>query len=140
MNARALPPFEIVAGEWPGKWTAQRVNGQYHASDSAALGLCRMGELVAGVIYENWNRRSITCHIAIEGCVTRAFLHKICDYPFSQLGAEKVIAVVAEGNAKSLRFVRHFGFIEEARIAGAHPTGALIVMTMTRQQCRFVEN
>jgi len=36
-----------------------------------AIGLARGKEVIAGVIYENWNRRSVTCHIAIAGPLTR---------------------------------------------------------------------
>jgi len=59
--------FEIVTNHSVGHWTAEKIKGSYFDARSQAIGLKQNGEFVAGVIYENWCRRSITCHIAISG-------------------------------------------------------------------------
>ena len=64
----------IVSGPVVGHWVASKHGGNYAESTSQAIGLERDGKIVAGVIYENWNRQSIVCHIAIEGIVTKSFM------------------------------------------------------------------
>lgn len=119
-----------------GPWVAKRIFGPW--TGCPALGLERGGALVAGVLYENWNRRSVTCHIAVQGLMTPAYLAAIFHYPFVYLGCDKILAPVAESNAESIKFVKKLGFQEEARILDAHPDGSLLIFTMTRQDCRFI--
>ena len=94
--------------------------------------------MIAGVLYENWNRRSVTCHIAIQGLITPTYLAAIFHYPFVYLGCDKIIAPISEANAESIEFVSNLGFQEEARLLDAHPDGSLLLYTMERQKCRFI--
>lgn len=119
-----------------GPWVAKKIFGPW--TGAPAIGLERSGVMVAGVIYENWNRRSVTCHIAVQGLMTPAYLAAIFHYPFVHLGCEKIIAPVSEGNAESIKLVRNMGFREEARLHDAHPDGSLLLFTMARQECRFI--
>lgn len=121
-----------------GPWVARKVFGTFHPETSEALGLERRGEMVAGVIYENWNGASMVVHIAVEGLLTPAYLHAIHHYPFVHVGAAKVIAPIGEANEESIRFVRKLGFTQEGRIPGAHPDGALLLYTQSRENCRYL--
>lgn len=129
---------EIVCEHQVGYWVAKRVKGRYHEADSWAIGLTRNGAVCAGVIYENWNRKSVTCHIAIDGRMTPAYVAVIFDYAFNVLAVSKVICPVAAVNAASMRLVENMGFNEEGRIKDAHPCGDLIIYTLTRSACRFL--
>ena len=126
----------VSNAEQVGPWVAKKIFGPW--TGCPAIGLERDGRMVAGVLYENWNRRSVTCHIAIEGLMTPAYLGAIFHYPFVHLGCEKIIAPIAEGNEESIRFVTNLGFTEEARLLDAHPDGALILFTMERNACRYL--
>lgn len=116
-------------------WVAKRLRGQFAPT---AVGIGLGDPLVAGVIYENWNHRSVTCHIAIEGRMTPAYLAAIFHYPFKYLGVDKIICPVSEGNDESRALVENMGFTEEARISAAHPEGDMVIYTMTPDQCRFI--
>lgn len=121
-----------------GPWVAKKVFGKFHPEDSEAIGIERDGKIVAGVIYENWNGRSIVCHIAVEGLLTPTYLRAIFHYPFEYCGVDKIIAPVAESNEDSIRFVKKLGFQEEARLLDAHPDGSLLLFTMKKGACRFI--
>lgn len=98
-------------------------------------------ELVAGVAYANWNGVNVECHIASDGSrkwLTKQYLWTIFDYPFNQLGADRITVCVGEGNTDSTRFVKHLGFILEARLKGAHPTGDLLIFRLLRHDCRWI--
>ena len=130
--------WNIISGQQVGEWVAKRIQGGYFAERSNALGLERDGEIVAGVIYQDWNHKSIVCHIAVDGRLTPAFLAAICDYPFNVCQVDKIIVPVASENANSKDFVEKFGFTEEARIKEAHPDGDIILYTLTRDNCRYL--
>ena len=119
-----------------GPWVAKKIFGPWNGVP--AIGLERRGELVAGVMYENWNRRSVTCHIAVQGLMTPAYLWAIFHYPFVHLGCDTIIAPVSEGNEESIRFVKNLGFQEQARLPDAHPDGSLLIYMMWRKDCRFI--
>ena len=66
--------WNIESSTEVGEWVCSQTGGGYHEARSNALGLRKDGEIVAGVVYENWNGRSVFCHIAIEGRMTPAYL------------------------------------------------------------------
>jgi RimJ/RimL family protein N-acetyltransferase len=128
----------ITSDHSAGHWVARRIFGGYFEERSRSLGLKRDGKYVAGVIYENFNHRSFTCHIAITGRMTTAFLYAIFDYPFNICEVEKIIVPVVSENTESLKLVKNMGFTEEARIKDAHPLGDIVLLTMRKEDCRFL--
>jgi len=98
--------------------------------------------LVAGVAYANYNGVNVEAHIASDGSkkwLTRKFLWTIFDYPFNQLKVKRITVCVGEGNIPSRRFVEHLGFILEAELADAHPTGKLRIYRLYATECRFLQ-
>jgi hypothetical protein len=130
--------WHIVDGPQVGHWVAKQTEGAYFAEKSQAIGLNRDGETVAGVIYENWNGRSIVCHIAFLGRLTPLFLYTVFKYPFITCNVLKIIAPITSTNDKALKVVQKMGFVEEARITNAGPTGDIVFMTLARESCRFL--
>jgi RimJ/RimL family protein N-acetyltransferase len=130
--------WNITKGSEVGQWVAKRIRGGYFEGRSEAIGLKRDGELVAGVIYENWNHRSIWCHIAIEGRLTPEYLAAIFDYPFNTCQVEKIIVPVGSENEESLRLVKKMGFAEEARIKDGRSDGDIVFLTLAHENCRYI--
>ena len=128
----------IVNGAKVGHWVARRIRGGYFEERSQAIGLECDGELVAGVIYENWNHQSIWCHIAVEGKMTPAYLAAIFDYPFNICQVEKIIVPVGSDNEQSAKVVTNMGFTEEGRIKEGRPAGDIVFYTLRRDDCRFL--
>lgn len=130
--------WNIISGQIVGDWVAKRIRGGYFAERSQAIGLEKNTDLVAGVIYENWNQRSIVCHIAIEERITPTFLGTIFHYPYNVCQVEKIIVPVGADNEGSKRLVEKMGFAEEARIKDACVEGDLIFYTLLRDKCKFL--
>lgn len=129
----------IVSGPVIGRWVMDKMGGQFSSDTSTAIGLQKDdGSIVAGVAYENWNGRSIVAHMSITGLITRKFLWAIFDYAYRKCGVEKVILPVESDNARSIKFVGHLGFTEEARIADAGKTGDIILFTLRKRDCKFL--
>ena len=133
--------MSLVIGDMVTGWVARRTNEYGDFSASQAIGWERRGELVAGVVYAQWNGPNVVCHIASDGSkrwLTREYLWTIFDYPFNQMSVKRITVCIGEGNTDSRRFVRNLGFEEEAIHPEAHLTGALITYRMWRNNCRFL--
>ncbi len=129
--------WSIVHGDRIGKWVADKIKGVFHPG-STAIGLEHKQAIVAGVIYEQWNGRSLVAHMAASGRLTPAYVAAIFDYAYNVCGVHKVILPVASQNLRSGKFVRKLGFREEARIRDASPEGDIILYTLKKQDCRFL--
>lgn len=131
--------FEITSDHAAGHWTAQKVDGGYFQERSRSIGLKKNGEFVAGVIYENWHGKSITCHIAVTGRMTSAYLGAIFHYPFNVCKVGKIIVPISSTNIASIKFVEKMGFQEEARIKDAMADGDMVIFTMLKKRCKYLE-
>lgn len=125
-----------------GNWVYARTGGTFPENICTAIGLAKDNKLVAGVVYEGFNGASIKTHIAIDDktYLTKAFIHKIFSYPFDQLNVHKLIGVVDSSNTKALALNKRLGFKQEGVLEGASLTGDLILMTMTKSQCRWLKD
>ena len=130
--------FELITNHSAGHWTAEQTKGKYFEANSQSIGLKQNGEFVAGVIYENWNRRTITCHIAISGRLTPRYLAVIFDYPFNMCKVKKIIVPVDATNSKSVTLVEKMGFTEEARIKDGMADGDMILFTLAKEDCKYL--
>jgi RimJ/RimL family protein N-acetyltransferase len=128
----------IVTGPDVGHWVMNQMGGSYHADCSEAIGLHDGESVICGVVYENWNRASIVCHIALQRPLTKKYLAAIFHYPFMVADVGKIIAPITSDNSKAVRLVQKMGFSEEARITNAAPTGDIVLFTLARESCRFL--
>lgn len=121
-----------------GPWIAKELDMVWTPENSATIGLIKDNEVIAGVWYEDFNGRSVTCHIVIKGKINSQFLAIIFDYPFIQLGVSKIIGPVKSDNIAAIEFDKKLGFKEEARLLDVFPNSDLIFFTMAKADCRFL--
>jgi RimJ/RimL family protein N-acetyltransferase len=95
--------------------------------------------ILGGVIYQSYNTASIVMSVAgfTPNWLTRDLLWAAFDYPFNQLGCERVFSLINENNTKSLEFNRKLGFKEVTRIPGMFLDGAAIITAMEETDCRW---
>jgi RimJ/RimL family protein N-acetyltransferase len=113
-------------------------------SESAAgIGLRSDGELIAGVLYDDYNGSNIWMHVAAKPgrrWLTRGYLYTCFAYPFIQCNCQRVTGWVEASNTDSLRFTEHLGFKQEAVLKRAAPNGDdVILYVMFREDCRFIK-
>lgn len=106
------------------------------------IGLVRDDEMVAGVIYENWNGHSVWMHVAAvpgKRWMTRDYLKVCFGYPFQQLGVKSLYGWVPAENEVAQRFDEHLGFRLVSFIPGAGMAGGdVLIYRMDREECRYV--
>ena len=130
-------PYRIVYGRLVQQYVEERTHGVYGPL-LQAIGLEKSHRIIAGVVFEEWNGKSLVCHIAADR-LTREFLEIASDYAYNRCGVWKIIAPVFSDNERGKRFVRKFGFQLEAQIREATASGDILLFTMTRQQCRYLK-
>jgi RimJ/RimL family protein N-acetyltransferase len=106
------------------------------------LGVEQNGELIAGVVFENYTGSSISMHVAaLDGrnWMSRDFLFRVFAYPFLQLECNRVTGLVRTDNAKAQRFDEHIGFIKEGVLRkGATDGTDYIIYGMLKEECRWL--
>jgi RimJ/RimL family protein N-acetyltransferase len=104
------------------------------------IGRLKNGRLVAVAGYDDFTDTSCQVHVAgTDGWLDREMLRAMFHYPFEILNLRVVIGLVPEGNAAALRLNRHLGFDVDAIIKDAHPDGALVIMSMRKENCRWLK-
>jgi hypothetical protein len=96
--------------------------------------------VLRGVVgYDGYNGASVMMHMAGEpGWIDKAILHAAFDYPFNEMGCNQVLGLVPSGNAAALAINKRLGFEVVAELPMAHPDGALVLMRMTRENCKWL--
>jgi RimJ/RimL family protein N-acetyltransferase len=123
-----------------GDFVVKRTGGErYH--EGVAFGVERDGELVGGILVDSFNGASACLHIAGSGkyWMPRDFLPCVFTYCFVQCGLNVVIGIMSSWNTQAIRFARNVGFVEKYRIPDAVPNGDMVILTMTREQCRWIK-
>jgi RimJ/RimL family protein N-acetyltransferase len=100
-------------------------------------------QLLGGVIYKDYTGPggSITAHTAgfNKRWVNEEMLWVCFDYPFNQLKVKKMWGQVPASNQKALKFNKSLGFEVEQVIKDVYPDGDMNLMSMYREQCRYLE-
>lgn len=119
-------------------WLCGRI-GLVPTADMKCIGNVLNGHLKGVVGYDNYNGASIMMHSAGDGnWLTKQMLQVVFDFPFNVCRVNMVIGLVPSGNRQALKFNTHIGFTTQCILEGAHPDGALVLMTMTREECRYL--
>ncbi len=111
------------------------------ATDIVISHVTSIGNVLGGVIYEGFTGGCIFMHQAgfHKRWLGGNMLWIVFDYPFNQLRVNKVAGTINSKNKELLDFNMRLGFKEEARIRGAYPDGDLLVLTMPREECRWLK-
>jgi len=122
-----------------GPWVAEKTGGSWCVGRGQAIGKLKDGNLVAGVLYEDFNGANVVCHIAGEGgWADRRFLGIIFDFPFNQLKVRRITVPVNGDNEKSIRLVEHMGFKLESRLEQATLDSDILLYRLFKDECKYL--
>lgn len=128
-----------ILGPWAWKLMG---SGVWSSTGRSAVGAVDgNGTPLWAVIYDHYEPEgSIQLHIAIDNpkYVARRAIQAVFEYPFSQLGVKKVLGIVNSTNEASMTFALRLGFTVEAIISDAYDMGSMYILSMTREQCRWL--
>lgn len=123
-----------------GPWMSQRLGCAWIPGRGSIIGLWDDEGPVAACLYESYNGRSILGHLTGVGrkWMNREFLWFCFYYPFEQLRVDKILGIVESDNLDARRLDEHLGFTLEATLKEAAPNGDLLIYSMTRDQCKWL--
>ena len=127
-----------------GQWIMDRAGGGFDPErDRCVANLSADGTIMGGFVFQNYTGRdgSIAAHMAGVGprWCSRDLLWMCFDYCFNQLGVHKILAPVPAQCDAALEQDYRAGYVYEATIKHVFPGGGdLIVLSMTRKQCRWL--
>lgn len=109
--------------------------------DSVISRVTPEGKLLGGFVYTHFNRRTITMHMAGSGpgWCNLELLWVGFDYPFNQLKVERVLGTVPSTSERVLEMDKRGGWIELCRVPGVVVGGDMVVLSMTREQCKWLK-
>lgn len=125
-----------------GRAIAQAIPRNYNpAVDPVISHVGASGELLGGVIYDGFTGPCIFAHQASfsKHWLSRDMLWVIFDYPFNQLSCKKICGTIPSSNQALLAFNVKLGFKVEAVIKDAYRDGDMLVMSMKRDECRWLD-
>jgi hypothetical protein len=127
-----------------GAWIMICVDGAFDELRDRCIATHCDGVIQGGFAFQNYTGRdgSITVHMAGRNrrWCSRDLLWMCFDYAFNQLGVGKVIAPVNSIHVSALLQIMRAGYVHEASIENVFPGGAaLLLLTMTRDQCRWLD-
>ena len=110
------------------EWIESKTNNNYQRD--RYLGVAKDGIISACCAYECYGD-TIFAHIATDAQIPKCFVDVIFDYPFNQLKANRIIALVEKDNKKAQNLVEHMGFklIDQDQVK---------VYELTKERCRFI--
>jgi RimJ/RimL family protein N-acetyltransferase len=119
----------------------ERAGGEWTPYRGTAIGnVNSSGELVAGVLYEDYNGANVICHIAGDpGWASRRYLSVIFDYPFNQMKVKRITAPISSVNKKSINLVKKMGFVLESTLSQATPEGDLHLFRLFKEECKYIK-
>lgn len=121
---------------------AKAAGSNFNPAADRCIARVKDGILLGGVVYVNYSIASISAHVCgfVDNWMNRDLLWVLFDYPFVQLGCDKIIVQIPETNIKSLEFATNLGFNLETKVIDVFPNGgALLVLGMYRRDCRWLK-
>tara|TARA_R110002110_G_scaffold34535_3_gene117380 strand:- start:1360 stop:1797 length:438 start_codon:yes stop_codon:yes gene_type:complete len=122
-----------------GAWVADEVEQRSEWGSFYSMGAEVDGQLVSGIVFNNFNECNATAHIACSKpnklfleLLDHAFL-----YAFETCGLKRLTGLVEADNSKALKLDKHIGFIEEGVMQKAGSEGQdMVVLVLWPQNYR----
>lgn len=126
------------------RWACERLDHVDEPAGYSAIGITDASDtkLIGAVLYTDHRpkTRSIEMWAVGEGnWLTHQKIRALFEYPFVQLGCNRVMLKVARANKTARAFVKKLGFVEEGKIReGIGPGKDMMIYGMLRRECRWI--
>lgn len=99
-----------------------------------------MEHVAVAVGYNAFNGRTCAMHAVIQKpeYVTPGVVREVFEFPFYHCGVEHLIAPVEASNIDALDFDKRLGFKEICRFKEGATVGDLILLGMSKSECRWI--
>lgn len=125
-----------------GTWVASQVGQKASWGDFYAIGAENAsGELVAGVVINNYNYTNATAHIAItkKSRMMIPLFRVVCDYAFNQCKLKRLTGMVPTNEPATIAFDKHLGFEEEFVMKDGAPGADMMILVLWPHNLRWLQ-
>lgn len=125
-----------------GQWVADQVEQTASWGSFYAMGVEQGDEIIAGIVFNNFNAVNATCHIAVTrpGKSFFRLLEHAADYAFNHCKLKRLTGMVPTSKQDVLAFDKHMGWEEEFVMkSAAFDGGDLHVLAMWPDRCRWLK-
>lgn len=114
--------------------------GVVHVPDEFRDNVASMDQVAIAVGYNGFVGKTCCMHVVIQKpeCLTPRIVRDAFAFPFNVCGCVAVLGMVDSLNEAALDFDRRLGFKEIDRIEGGGLDGDLVILRMTRADCRWL--
>lgn len=109
--------------------------------DYAAIGVMDHGELIAGVVYNEFRGHSM--HVSMASVTprwaTRKSLMALFAYPFMQCKVARLTAYTGRSMTSVRKFMERLGFVLEGTMRKGFADDDCVIYGMLRDECRWIE-
>lgn len=132
----------VYGGLEHGREIAKAAGSSFNPEVDQCIARVDGDRLMGGLVFQAYTgpNGSISIHMAgfDPHWASKDFLFVGFHYPFIQLQCKKIFAQVPSNNPKALAIDLKLGFKEEIRVRDVFPDADLIVLSMTREACRWL--
>lgn len=124
------------------RWVGEHL-GIHDFGPCTAIGIIDgKGELIGGVVYNNYRHPNIEATIAstTPRWCQRQIMAAIFAYPFRQLGCARITAVTEHTNRRARAFLRRVGFREEGVMRRGFCAADAVIHGMLADECRWLDD
>lgn len=110
-------------------------------SDFVTMGVVEGAQLIAGVVYHNWNPESGVIELSAAAISKRwlspPVIEAIFRYPFEEIGCQMVVLRVSERNNSMCRIAKSYGFqpFQIPRLRGRDEAEIIFTLTDDAWRC-----
>lgn len=128
----------LIIGAGVAEWVCTQLDAHHDIAMAEGIGWAKNGNIVAGVLFDNYNGASINAHIAVVPGerISPTLVAAWLDYPFRQLGLKRITCLIAEENLPSRRFAEHLGAKQEVVLTDALPSGNLVIYGLLKADAK----
>lgn len=123
-----------------GEWVQQQTGHKVPWGSFYAMGAEVNGQIVCGVVFNNFTESNATAHIAASK-PSKLFLKLLdhaANYAFRFCKLRRLTGFVAETNSKALKIDKRIGFVEEGVMAQAGADGQDVIILVLWPENYFI--
>lgn len=120
---------------------AAAAGGYFNPACDQTIARVKDGELLGGVLFDHYTGSAISIHTAgfVPHWVNRDLIFAVFHYAFEQLKVKKIFGQTPASNEQAIRFNTSAGFKVEHVIEDVFPDGPMLLFSMKREECRWLD-
>lgn len=134
--------FKALSDDEEWQWFKQRTSVIRCEDTQGIVAVAPSGRILAICVADSFSPDSCNVHMAIDKpiVIKHGFLHEIARHLFITCNRSHIFGLVPSNNEKAIKFDKHLGWREVARIPDGVGTGTdYIIFRMDRDECRWLE-